>query len=149
MAQAAPSILPCWAAALTFGVLSLPIISKYTAGLYMPWVLQVLLRRRIRRHYSIKVQSARASLQSCSYTLLQLPCMFMIRNSWLQIVTRPVCTHVAASFVLTCYVTVLVPASFCLAITAKDADIGKLHSLLALSSVMPSGVMSFNTSQHI
>lgn len=58
LVQAAPSVLPCWAAALTFGVLSLPMCSKYSAGVYMPWVLQVLLRRRIRRHYSIKVQCA-------------------------------------------------------------------------------------------
>ena len=66
LVQAAPSVTPCWAAALTFGVLSLPMFSKYSAGVYMPWVLQVLLRRRIRRHYSIKVQWAWASLQTHS-----------------------------------------------------------------------------------
>ena len=54
--QAAPSIIPCWAAGLTFGVLQfLPMLTHKTAGIYMPWVLQMLYRRRIRQHYKIEV----------------------------------------------------------------------------------------------
>ena len=54
--QAAPSIIPCWAAGLTFGVLQLlPTLSHRTACCYVPPILQVLLRRRIRRHYMIQV----------------------------------------------------------------------------------------------
>ena len=56
--QAAPSIIPCWAAGLTFGVLQfLPMLSHKTAGIYTPWVLHMLYRRRIRQHYKMEVSS--------------------------------------------------------------------------------------------
>ena len=66
MPQAAPSIIPCWAAGLTFGVLQLlPFLDHHIACCYTPPILQVLLRRRIRRHYKIQVSCNTWSWPDC------------------------------------------------------------------------------------
>lgn len=62
--QADPFVIPCWAACLTFGVLgvlhTLPALAHKGTCELTP-ILQVLLRRRIRRHYKIQGHSKQYS----------------------------------------------------------------------------------------